>query len=313
MFVELLPYKMGSSEKFCLRWNDFQDNISVAFRELRDDSDFFDVTLACSDESDINSAGPEKSGSIHKTVRAHKVILSSCSIFFKDLLRSMNVVGSNVQPLIYLRGIRFEDLQSILDFMYFGEVNIEQEKLSTFLAVAEELRVKGLWQNETLGVGGRQTLGEAASTPSKRPHLSNKNSPNFGAKRPRVVKRAKEEGTAVVDIKTEMRETSPEPKEHFGGESSSSLHQFSEIGDRSLDEFASADDYLDPVNDGASGAGGETDGNNKGKIEFINFIFRIPILTIFFSNPKCLLTSNLISMLPTKCETIRNRRRPAAR
>jgi hypothetical protein len=40
---------MGSSEKFCLRWNDFESNISVAFRELRDEKDFFDCTLACDD------------------------------------------------------------------------------------------------------------------------------------------------------------------------------------------------------------------------------------------------------------------------
>ena len=41
---------MGS-DKFCLRWNDFETNISSAFRELRDDKDFFDVTLACDDEA----------------------------------------------------------------------------------------------------------------------------------------------------------------------------------------------------------------------------------------------------------------------
>ena len=39
-----------SSEKFCLRWNDFESNISSAFRELREDKDFFDVTLACDDD-----------------------------------------------------------------------------------------------------------------------------------------------------------------------------------------------------------------------------------------------------------------------
>ena len=38
-----------SSEKFCLRWNDFETNISSAFRDLRGDKDFFDVTLACDD------------------------------------------------------------------------------------------------------------------------------------------------------------------------------------------------------------------------------------------------------------------------
>ena len=48
------------NEKFCLRWNDFESNISVAFRELRDDKDLFDVTLACDDEQ-IQSHKPSPS------------------------------------------------------------------------------------------------------------------------------------------------------------------------------------------------------------------------------------------------------------
>ena len=61
---------MGS-EKFCLRWNDFQSNISNALEDLRSDKDFFDVTLACEDEQ----------------IQAHKVILSACSPFFRNVLR----------------------------------------------------------------------------------------------------------------------------------------------------------------------------------------------------------------------------------
>jgi hypothetical protein len=57
-----------SSEKFCLRWNDFESNISGAFRELREEKDFFDVTLACDDEDHVD---------------AHRVILSACSPFFR--------------------------------------------------------------------------------------------------------------------------------------------------------------------------------------------------------------------------------------
>ena len=60
-----------SAEKFCLKWNDFEKNISGSFRELKDDEDFFDVTLTC--DSD-------------KEVSAHKVILSACSSFFRQRL-----------------------------------------------------------------------------------------------------------------------------------------------------------------------------------------------------------------------------------
>jgi len=110
-----------ASEKFCLRWNDFEQNISVAFRELRDDKDFFDVTLACDDEQ----------------IEAHKVILSACSPFFRRILRK----NSHAHPLLYLKGVKFNDLQSVLNFMYHGEVNVAQEELNSFLSVAEELHV----------------------------------------------------------------------------------------------------------------------------------------------------------------------------
>jgi len=118
---------MGS-EKFCLRWNDFESNISSAFRELRDDKDFFDVTLACDDEQ----------------IHAHKVILSACSPFFRNILRR----NSHSNPLLYLKGVKYPDLQAVLNFMYHGEVNVAQEELNSFLAVAEDLRVKGLTQNQ---------------------------------------------------------------------------------------------------------------------------------------------------------------------
>ena len=39
-----------ANEKFCLRWTDFESNIRVAFRELREEKDFFDVTLVCNED-----------------------------------------------------------------------------------------------------------------------------------------------------------------------------------------------------------------------------------------------------------------------
>jgi len=118
---------MGT-EKFCLRWNDFESNISSAFRDLRDDKDFFDLTLACEDDEKI---------------QAHKVILAACSSFFCHVLRH----NPHPHPLLYLKGIKHTDLQSLLSFMYHGEVSVAQEELNSFLAVAEELKVKGLTEN----------------------------------------------------------------------------------------------------------------------------------------------------------------------
>merc|ERR1719219_1100598 len=90
---------------------------------------FFDVTIACGDEQ----------------VQAHKAILSACSPFFKNLLRR----NQHSHPLLYLKGITFSGIQSVLNFMYYGEANIAQEDLNTFLSVAEELKVKGLTQSQS--------------------------------------------------------------------------------------------------------------------------------------------------------------------
>ena len=113
-----------ASPKLCLKWNDFQNIVQTSFEELRDDNDFTDVTLACEDQS----------------IKAHKVILSACSPFFKRLFKN----HPNPQPLIYMRGVKSNDLGSVVDFIYQGEANICQEQLENFLALAEELELKGL-------------------------------------------------------------------------------------------------------------------------------------------------------------------------
>jgi hypothetical protein len=73
------------------------------------------------------------------------MILSACSPFFRNILRR----NPHQHPLLYLKGVKYTDLQSVLNFMYHREVNIAQEELNSFLAVAEDLKVKGLTQNET--------------------------------------------------------------------------------------------------------------------------------------------------------------------
>ena len=113
-----------ADEKLCLKWNDFQDQAQASFHELRNDIDFTDVTLACED----------------KSIKAHKVILSACSPFFKKLLKTY----PHHQPLIYMKGLKSNSLTAIIDFLYLGEANIFQEELESFLSLAEELQIKGL-------------------------------------------------------------------------------------------------------------------------------------------------------------------------
>ena len=86
--------------------------VQTSLGELRRSRDFIDVTLACEDMS----------------INAHKILLSSCSPFFKRLLRA----HTNPHPLIFMRGIKSRDLEAIMDFIYLGEANIFQEQFETF-------------------------------------------------------------------------------------------------------------------------------------------------------------------------------------
>ena len=115
------------SEKLCVQWNDFQENVNSEFRNLREDKEFTDVTLACEDGQQIE---------------AHKVILAASSPFFQNLLNKN--AKKHHHPLIYMKGVKFEDLCAIVDFLYLGEANVFQENLDSFLGIAEELKLKGL-------------------------------------------------------------------------------------------------------------------------------------------------------------------------
>ena len=112
-------------EKICLKWNDFQGNVISTFGELRNDRDFTDVTLACEDIQ----------------FEVHKLILSTCSPFFRKLLKKAN---NRQHPLVYMRGLKARDLEAVLDFIYQGETNMFQDDLERFLLIAEELQLKGL-------------------------------------------------------------------------------------------------------------------------------------------------------------------------
>ena len=112
-------------EKFALKWNDFQSTISQHFKQLRDENDFFDVTLVSEDL---------------KQFQTHKIVLTSCSSFFTPILKT-NV---HAHPLIYLSGVDSANLQLVLDYIYQGEVQLYQEQLDLFLDVAQKLQISGL-------------------------------------------------------------------------------------------------------------------------------------------------------------------------
>jgi len=119
------PQPLSEDENFCLRWNDYEKKYLETFRTLRDDEHFADVTLACEGHA----------------VKAHRIILCACSGYFGHILRTINPAQ---HPVLLLSDVRPTDLTALMDFIYFGQVNIAQDSLQSFLKIADKLKIKGL-------------------------------------------------------------------------------------------------------------------------------------------------------------------------
>ena len=110
-------------DKFRLERNAFEENIRNYFRNLREDQRLFDVTLATDDGQHI---------------QAHKIILSAGSYFFSDIFQKSN----HANMLVYLKGISSKKLEQVLDFIYNGEVSIDQEEIIVFVETGKEFQVQ---------------------------------------------------------------------------------------------------------------------------------------------------------------------------
>ena len=119
-------------EKFSLKWNDFHSNVSKSFGLFRNEDYLHDVTLVSDD---------------YHQVSAHKLVLSACSEYFKNIFKFNS--KSNSHPLLCLTGIKSDDLKNIMDYIYNGEVQIFQDNLDRFLEVAQKLQLEGLMGNGT--------------------------------------------------------------------------------------------------------------------------------------------------------------------
>ena len=111
------------AEKYNLRWHTYTDHLQKMLQEIKEE--FTDVTLICDDK---------------KKIRAHRNILAGCSPVFKSIFQSEDVQN----PIIFLRGIKQADMESILQFIYFGEASLYQERMDEFLQAAKSLEIAEL-------------------------------------------------------------------------------------------------------------------------------------------------------------------------
>ncbi|CAB0007574.1 unnamed protein product, partial [Nesidiocoris tenuis] len=119
---------------------------------LRTEENLVDVTLCCEGYK----------------FRAHKVILSACSPYFRNVFKVIHFtficlhVGPNItdiiklklllsqqenpceHPVVILKDVLPEDVEALLSYVYQGIVYVSEVKLTSFLQTAELLQIKGL-------------------------------------------------------------------------------------------------------------------------------------------------------------------------
>ncbi|XP_072393851.1 uncharacterized protein [Diabrotica undecimpunctata] len=137
-----------SSEQFSLCWDNFHKNMSSGMNSLLENEDLVDVTLAVQG----------------KCLKAHKMVLSVCSPYFKELFKS----NPCQHPIVFMKDVSYEALSDLLQFMYQGEVQVSQENLTTFIKTAEALQIKGL-----TGDGNGSTDNDVVEVPVEKrtPHV----------------------------------------------------------------------------------------------------------------------------------------------
>ncbi|XP_044254936.1 high mobility group protein B2-like isoform X2 [Tribolium madens] len=112
------------TELYNLRWNSYFSNLINVFNEHQSQEALVDVTLGCEGQF----------------IKAHKLVLSACSIYFQKIFES----HTNPQLLILLNDVTFKDLQLVIQFMYKGEVKVADSDMQQFLSLGKMLQVKGL-------------------------------------------------------------------------------------------------------------------------------------------------------------------------
>ena len=113
-------------DKYTLHWRTYSDHLRDILKELSSDDSFADVTLVTDDK---------------KQIKVHRNILSACSPVFKEILTINN---NNNHPVIYLRGIQYPEIESILQFIYLGEAKFYKKRMNEFLTVAKNLDIREL-------------------------------------------------------------------------------------------------------------------------------------------------------------------------
>ena len=136
------------SENYSLKWSDFHANVSQSFGHLRTEDFLQDVTLVTDDN-------------VHTA--AHKIVLSACSEYFRNIFKKNKVLNLYV----CLDGVSSKELGNIMDYIYFGEVQIHQDDMDRFLEVAQRFKLEGLLYEKKIEIDVAKKKTRAPKLPKK--------------------------------------------------------------------------------------------------------------------------------------------------
>lgn len=115
-------------DAYCLRRTNHSSDLIDGFNRMFKDEVMTDVTLMCADGHSL---------------KAHRMVLSACSPFFRTVFDQMPDHYHNY-PVVILKDMSINDLRAIVEFIYRGEVTVGQEHMESVIKSGESLRIKGL-------------------------------------------------------------------------------------------------------------------------------------------------------------------------
>ena len=120
---------MNHQEKYNLTWHTYSSHLRSMLQNMLEKNYQNDVTLVCDD---------------NKAFKAHKIVLSACSPMLENII---NNCAQENHPIIYIKGIQHQEMESLLEFMYLGDATFYQDRMNEFLDAAKHLKVKEISQN----------------------------------------------------------------------------------------------------------------------------------------------------------------------
>lgn len=150
---------MTEDDSLRLDWDDYRESMTESLKSLVQDQEFVDVVL--------HTEG--------RTLKAHRVFLSACSLYFSTVLRGTKPWQ---QPILFLPNIPYKDLEKILDFVYHGSVEVSRSSLASFLYSASILQINGLVDKQNLDNVGLIDNSQVSSPAFKKKKIDSTDEPN---------------------------------------------------------------------------------------------------------------------------------------